>query len=248
MPDFDSLIELITGTIAPTTWSEVGGAGAIKQFATNLSLVISQTQEVHEEIADLLEQLRRLQDLQVTIEVRFINLSDIFYEQHGHRSRSGFAEQRDPGRISFGQPLSAAQVANSGATSNEQFDSNGNLSGYLRNFATPGTKLGLTAARSASATPFGPSSPPLFTQDLSIPIQQSSFGLTQPSNQLFNYAGAGMAGGATLGFAILSDIQAYFFMQCRAVRLAHRISCKRPRSRCSMASRPSCRTRPKARS
>ena len=48
-----------------------------------MSLVVSQTQEVHEEIADLLEQLRRLQDLQVTIEVRFINLRDDFFEQIG---------------------------------------------------------------------------------------------------------------------------------------------------------------------
>jgi hypothetical protein len=31
-PDFDSLIELITSTINPTTWSEVGGAGAVKPF------------------------------------------------------------------------------------------------------------------------------------------------------------------------------------------------------------------------
>ena len=60
--DFDSLIELITSTIQPTTWDEVGGPGSIAEFATNLSLVISQTQEVHEQIADLLEQLRRLQD------------------------------------------------------------------------------------------------------------------------------------------------------------------------------------------
>ena len=31
-PDFDSLIELITSTIAPTTWTEVGGQGAAKPF------------------------------------------------------------------------------------------------------------------------------------------------------------------------------------------------------------------------
>jgi uncharacterized protein DUF1598 len=31
-PDFDSLIELITGTINPTTWSDVGGTGAVKAF------------------------------------------------------------------------------------------------------------------------------------------------------------------------------------------------------------------------
>lgn len=83
MADFDTLMELITSTIAPDTWDEVGGAGAMEPYPTNLSLVISQTQEVHEQIADLLEQLRRLQDLQVTIEVRFITLNDNFFERIG---------------------------------------------------------------------------------------------------------------------------------------------------------------------
>lgn len=83
MADFDTLIDLITSTIAPTTWDAVGGPGSIEGFPTNLSLVVSQTQEVHEQIADLLDQLRRLQDLQVTIEVRFITLNDRFYERIG---------------------------------------------------------------------------------------------------------------------------------------------------------------------
>ena len=83
MADFDSLIELIQSTIAPDSWEEVGGAGTVSEFRGNLSLVISQTQEVHEEIADLLEQLRRLQDLQITIEVRFITLNDNFFERIG---------------------------------------------------------------------------------------------------------------------------------------------------------------------
>ncbi len=81
--DFDSLIELITTTVKPQTWDEVGGPGSISEFRNNLSLVISQTEDVHEEIVDLLEQLRRNQDLQVTIEVRFITLSDSFFERIG---------------------------------------------------------------------------------------------------------------------------------------------------------------------
>jgi general secretion pathway protein D len=81
--DFDSLIQLITTTIAPQSWDDVGGPGSVESFDTNLSLVVSQTQDVHEQIADLLEQLRRLQDLQVTIEVRFITLSDAFFERIG---------------------------------------------------------------------------------------------------------------------------------------------------------------------
>src|SRR5690606_34187954 len=82
--DFDSLIDLIISTVEHDSWMENGtGEGEIQPFPTNLSLVISQTQRVHEQIADLLEQLRRLQDLQVTIEVRFIRLTDSFFERIG---------------------------------------------------------------------------------------------------------------------------------------------------------------------
>ena len=81
--DFDSLIELITSTVAPASWDSNGGAGSIAPFDTNLTLVVSQTQEIHEQIADLLQQLRRLQDLQVTIEVRFITLDDDYFEKIG---------------------------------------------------------------------------------------------------------------------------------------------------------------------
>ena len=81
--DFDALIDLITTTIAPNSWDTVGGPGSVAPFETNLTLVVSQTQEVHEQIADLLQQLRRLQDLQVTIEVRFITLTDNFFERIG---------------------------------------------------------------------------------------------------------------------------------------------------------------------
>ncbi len=51
-PDFDALISLITRTIRPETWQEVGGPGSVESFEGNLSLVISQTAEVHHEIAD----------------------------------------------------------------------------------------------------------------------------------------------------------------------------------------------------
>jgi general secretion pathway protein D len=85
MADFDSLIDLITSTVNPDSWKEGGGTGegTIAPFPTNLSIVVSQTEEVHKDIADLLDQLRRLQDLQVTIEVRFITLNDNFFERIG---------------------------------------------------------------------------------------------------------------------------------------------------------------------
>ncbi len=104
------LIQLITNTIAPNTWRitdstgkgenggyGMGGAfggggadaadpaqpGSITPFMLSISLIIRHTAEVHEEVAELLKQLRRLQDLQVSIEVRFITVSDDFFEQIG---------------------------------------------------------------------------------------------------------------------------------------------------------------------
>lgn len=49
----------------------------------NLSLVVAQTQEGHEGVTNLLEQLRRLQDQQVRTEVRFNTVNDSFFERIG---------------------------------------------------------------------------------------------------------------------------------------------------------------------
>ncbi len=81
--EFDTLVDLLTSVVEPDSWQEVGGLGTIRSNETTLSLVIRQTQEVHREISDLLDQLRRLQDLQVTIEVRLVNVSDNFFERIG---------------------------------------------------------------------------------------------------------------------------------------------------------------------
>jgi hypothetical protein len=62
--DYDSLIELITTTIAPQSWDEVGGPGAIMEFPNSSALVISQTDEVHRAIDPLLERLRQVKALQ----------------------------------------------------------------------------------------------------------------------------------------------------------------------------------------
>ncbi len=55
--------------VDPDSWAEKGGGGIIRFYETTLSLVIRQTPKVHEEIRDLLEQLRRLQDVQVCLEI-----------------------------------------------------------------------------------------------------------------------------------------------------------------------------------
>ena len=160
--DFDTLIELITATISPDSWEDVGGEGSIQGYPTNLSLVVSNTQDVHEQIADLLDQLRQLQDLQVTIEVRFITLNDNFFEQIG---------------IDFDFDIddNATELPDddSGSSVTVGLDPNGNL-----------------------------------TTDLDLQFQQNNFATARPA-----FGGFSPDAASTFGFAILSDIEAFFLIE-----------------------------------
>ncbi|HJT35441.1 MAG TPA: hypothetical protein VJ783_25670, partial [Pirellulales bacterium] len=62
--DYRMLIHAIESTVATDTWQDVGGPGTISSFRNGDSLVISQTTEVHEEIAELLATLRKTSDKQ----------------------------------------------------------------------------------------------------------------------------------------------------------------------------------------
>jgi len=211
--DFQSLIELIQNTVQPPTWDTQGGPGAIRPFDTNLSIVVSQTQEVHEEIADLLEQLRRLQDLQVTIEVRFITLNDTFFERIGvdfdFNIQSG---------VNAPLNMTAVPTPSNGSNYPGQYPGitaqpggRSQLIG-LDNSGNPGVALGGTQQTQAAVggqqqTQQQQTRPSFF----SIPFRQSSFnaarvpqlpGLPDPT-----------ASAATFGFAILSDIEAYFLIE-----------------------------------
>lgn len=175
--DFDSLIDLIVSTVEHDSWMENGtGEGEIQPFPTNLSLVISQTQRVHEQITDLLEQLRRLQDLQVTIEVRFIRLTDSFFERIGIDFDFN---------IEDGGGALVADLNNVGST-----------------FEPPRT----SATVGITGSPLGIGDPlPDFTVDLDVPFRNSSFGLATPQFGTPSDVGE-------FGFAILSDIEAFFLI------------------------------------
>jgi general secretion pathway protein D len=177
--DFDSLIDLITSTVATESWAENGGGQAeIRPFPTNLSLVISQTQAVHEQIADLLEQLRRLQDLQVTIEVRFIRLNDSFFERIGVDFQANIQS-----RTTNLQDLPAGgDPASNGPN------------GQKRQTSIVGIQAPTTGTL------------PTFTSDLDVPFTQHSFDLTSP-------AFGNPVQVSEFGFAILSNIEAYFLIE-----------------------------------
>jgi general secretion pathway protein D len=213
--DFEGLVNLITHTIEPDSWDVFAGQATITQHESTLSLVIRQTQRVHQEIADLLTQLRRLQDLQVTIEVRFITVSDRFFERIGIDFDFNVQD-------SVGGP-----VVNDDFTPLVPFglvDPNFGASGGTGQAQQGQAQQG---AAGGGAPPFGPvpqiniqgrdswpgrtivgmSGENTFSPDLDIPFSQGSFGLGVP-----DFGGFQADAGISFGLAILSDIEAFLFV------------------------------------
>jgi hypothetical protein len=63
--DYDALIDVITTSVAPESWSDVGGPGSIREFDSSAALIVSQTRRVHRQIERLLSTLRTVKDHQV---------------------------------------------------------------------------------------------------------------------------------------------------------------------------------------
>ncbi len=165
--DFNTLINLINQTIDPDSWLAAGGTNSILPYPANLSLVVSAPQTTHEKITELLESLRRLQDLQVTIEVKFITLNDNFFERIG---------------VDF----------------DLQIDDN--VRQLPEDDSGPSTVVGLNSQ-------FNAGSPIDFTADFDIGVAQDSFTTAVPA-----FGGFVQEAGASVGFAILSDLEMFFFM------------------------------------
>jgi hypothetical protein len=108
----DTLIKLITSTVAPQSWSEVGGRGTIAFYPIGMGLVVSQTPEVQEQVAELLAALRRLQDEEVTLECRFVTVPEGMLGKFGVEGSSECcltcAEGCPMARTAIAKKLSAA--------------------------------------------------------------------------------------------------------------------------------------------
>ncbi len=55
---FDILVSAIEKGVAPASWKGDGGRGAVESFTTNLSLVVSQDRDTHEQVAEFLQAQR----------------------------------------------------------------------------------------------------------------------------------------------------------------------------------------------
>jgi general secretion pathway protein D len=179
---FGSIDQIIQSVIEPESWEMFGaqGEGVLQMHPSTQSLAIRQTEEVHAQIEDLLTQIRKMHDLQVAVEVRYITLSDSFYERMGTSFDMAFRNDGAFGRITQQQ--------------NTFPDSNGNS-------VTTTTPKGDNVV-------VGMSAPGIFTANASIPFTQDSFGLTVPG-----FGGYNPSAGISTGFALLSNIETYFFIQ-----------------------------------
>jgi len=79
------IINLITSTIEPASWSINAGKGMIAAREGMLGdIVVTHVVDVHRRVEDLLAALRSSADLQISIEARFIAVSDNFLETFGN--------------------------------------------------------------------------------------------------------------------------------------------------------------------
>jgi hypothetical protein len=69
-PDYEQLIDVIMKNILPTSWDDLGGPGSVMGYSAGdvQSLVISQTEEAQDRIADLLSNLRKLRQWPLSVE------------------------------------------------------------------------------------------------------------------------------------------------------------------------------------
>src|SRR5262249_26088511 len=182
----DALIKLIQKSISPLSWSDVGGSGTIEYMPIGLALAINQTPDVQEQVAELLDALRRLQDVQIAVEVKIITLAETFFERVGLDFSLNI--KTDKSTMQYEPQLVTNQFK---------------PAGQVNDFSPTGSLAGLNPATNGS--------PGVFTSDLDIPIRSSSFQYAIPP---FAYPNnPGFNGGLSLGLAFLSDIQVFMFME-----------------------------------
>ncbi|MDR3111021.1 MAG: hypothetical protein LBU65_15230 [Planctomycetaceae bacterium] len=186
MADFGQLIDLIMAVVDPTSWDENDEVN-IMEYYNNLSLIIRQTEDAHAEIIELLNQLRKLHDLQITVEVRFITLNDNFFERMG---------------VSFGMNFPNGSAR---ARSNPDYVASGTDNNTTDDTTT--TNRQWVSSRPANNAIVGLSAPNIFTANFDIPVSQGSYNLGIPQFGNFD-----PSAGISMGFAIMSDIEAQFFI------------------------------------
>ncbi|MFN3533448.1 MAG: type II secretion system protein GspD, partial [Candidatus Brocadia sp.] len=144
------LIELIVATVEPSSWSSrisvIGASATGTQRSINVpgqgegsiiarmgqpgDLVVVNSKYVHKQIEDLLASLRSSQNLQVSIEARFITVSDTFFEELGSEFSKFFSKNSS---IDTGADTDISKlVSGNGLQVNYSILNDSMLTGFLR--------------------------------------------------------------------------------------------------------------------
>lgn len=76
------LLDVIRSVVAPDSWRETGtGDGSLREL--NGNIVVYNTSDAHQQVSNLLRQLRESRALQVAIETRFLTVSNNYLEEIG---------------------------------------------------------------------------------------------------------------------------------------------------------------------
>ncbi len=147
----EHLMRVIQTMVKPNSWDAMGGAGRLQYYDIGGALVINQTADVIADVQALLESLRRLQEVSVSVEVRVMSLSESFFERIGVDFAMNIKTKH---RGQFEQSLTTGQFRpepfiNSVDTNNAVVGYNPTAGGY--------------------------------TSDLNVPVRTNSFGLGVPA-------------------------------------------------------------------
>jgi hypothetical protein len=77
----EQLIKLITKNVCPNCWAEAGGSCTLDYYPLGMGLVVNAPADVQEQVADLIEALRRLQDTEVAFDVKVVAVGDVVYKE-----------------------------------------------------------------------------------------------------------------------------------------------------------------------
>ena len=171
----EQLIRLITKMVRPYSWDDMGGPGRLEYFDIGSALVVNQTADVIKEVEELLEALRRLQDLAMAVEIRIVSLSESWYERMG---------------VDFSMNIKTHTASFEPALT--QIDPSTGTAGVFRPtpFINDINNKGVTVGLSPAGT---------FTPDLDVPIRPKTFEMAvppfggypnTPGQQRWNRAGA----------------------------------------------------------
>lgn len=120
----NSIITMIQEAIEPMSWLINGGLGTIALAPDNKGLIISQTPRIHEQIQGLMEDLRESLGQQVSIEARFLFVTENFLEDIGLGISSLYVKGSS---ISSKLGDMIFQMDSAGLSAREKLDLPGNL-------------------------------------------------------------------------------------------------------------------------